>query len=75
MEQLNEERERKAQEKRDEIEAEQYWEKNFKIYEWMEVIEGFKYLSGRGLRIGVLEQVKYKLAQLNESLGKNPNIY
>ena len=33
-------KERKAQNKREEIEAEQHWEKNFQKYEQMDVIEG-----------------------------------
>ena len=36
----------------------------------MDVIEGYKYLSGQGLRIGVFVKVKNRLAQLNKSLGK-----
>ena len=75
VEQLNEEREREARVKRDEIEAEQYWKKNFKIYERMEVIEGFKYLSNQGLRSGVWIKVKNSLVQLNRSLGRDGNLY
>ena len=75
VEQVNEERWRKEREKRDAMEAKQYWEKNSKIYEGMELIESFEYLSRQGLSIGALEQVKFKLACLNKSLGKTGNIY
>ena len=62
-------------EKRDEIEAEQYWKKNFKMYERMDVIEGFEYLNGQGLGSGVFIKVKCRLMDLNKSLGRNGNIY
>ena len=75
MEQLKEEWWRKAQQERDALEAKEYWEKNSKIYEGMECRESFEYLSRQGLSIGALEQVKFKLACLNSSLGKTGNIY
>ena len=61
VEQLNEERERKAQEKRDVIEAEQYWEKSIKIFERMNTTEGYKYLQNQRLREGVWKQVELKM--------------
>ena len=60
---------------RDALDAKEYWEKNSRIYEKMECRESFEYLSRQGLSIGVLEQVKFKLARLNSSLGKTGNIY
>ena len=75
VEQVNEERWRRARQERDALDAKEYWEKNSKIYEGMECRESFEYLSRQGLSIGALEQVKFKLACLNSSLGKTGNIY
>ena len=75
VEQLKEERWRRARQERDALDAKEYWEKNSKIYEKMECRESFEYLSRQGLSIGALEQVKFKLACLNKSLGKTGNIY
>ena len=68
VEQFHERREREAQEKRDDIEAELWWKENFKIFErmdCMDIREGYKYLCDQGLRVGVLEKVrKLRLAQI-----------
>ena len=74
VEQLNEEREREAQEKRDEIEAELWWKENFTIFERMDVIEGFKYLNGQKLGDGVWMKVTCRLMDLNRSLGRDNNV-
>ena len=72
VEQFHERREREAQEKQDDLEAELWWKKNFKIFERMDIREGYKYLCDQGLRVGVLEKVKkIRLAQLNKVWGKN----
>ena len=61
VEQFHERREREAQEKRDDIEAEQWRKKNIKIFECMNNTEGYKYLHNQGLRVGVLEKVENKM--------------
>ena len=61
VEQLNEEREREAQEKQEWMEAEQYWKKNIKIFERMNSTEGCKYLQNQRLREGVREKVENKM--------------
>ena len=63
-----------SKKKREEIEAEQHWERNFKKYEQMDVKEGFKYLDGQKLETWVYWKVKNKLKDLNRSLGRNNNV-
>ena len=60
VEQLKEERWRKAQLERDALEAKEFWEKNIKILEKMNTQRSYEYIQNQNLREGVRKQAQMK---------------
>ena len=60
--------EKKAQEKRDVMEATEYWEKNILIFERMNTQDGYEYLQNQSLRDGVRKQVEMKVFSLPQEM-------
>ena len=57
-----------AREKRDEIEATEYWEKHISIFERMNTQDGCKYLQNQNLRDGVRKHVEMKVFSLQQEM-------
>ena len=60
--------ERQQREKRDEMEATEYWEKHISIFERMNTQDGYEYLQNQSLRDGVRKQVEMKVFSLQQEM-------
>ena len=59
---------RQQREKRDEMEATEYWEKHISIFERMNTQDGYEYLQNQSLRDGVRKQVEMKVFSLPQEM-------
>ena len=64
VEQFYERQKREAQEKQKDLEAELWWKENIKIFESMDINEGYRYLYDHGPRFGIQGKVYDRLIQL-----------
>ena len=60
--------ERQQREKRDEMEATEYWEKHISIFEGMNTRDSYEYLRNQNLRNGVRIQVERKVSSLHQEM-------